>query len=273
MGTIMGLGPIMNLWNDSVINDLEDGIAADLLDEESYYTGKYYGDLLVQSMGEILSLGNKVDFEKSQQMLNMFMTMLSGFGGGAVGGSSLALAGGGSAATAGAVVVVMGVPVAVIGSGIIMQMVGQENAQKNADKVQKATNRESNSYKEVNIHGKINTELDEVDLKNKIIYEDKNASKLYMDNPDFPQTEQNWAEKQIFKKGKNRIEALQQEEFRLSSQFSSDLPSVDELKGIKDYVFRIDADTPELRSAVQTQLDKLSELFPDFNFSAIYGGQ
>ena len=56
--------------------------------------------------------------------------------------------------------------------------------------------------KGVNIHGKINSELDEVDLINKIIYEDKNASKLYMENADFPQTEMKWAETQIFKKGK-----------------------------------------------------------------------
>lgn len=45
------------------------------------------------------------------------------------------------------------------------------------------------TYKEVNIHGKINTELDEVDLVKKIIYKDKPASKLYMKNPDFPQIE------------------------------------------------------------------------------------
>ena len=56
--------------------------------------------------------------------------------------------------------------------------------------------------------------------------------------------------KAIFKKGRKRIEALQQSEFNL---------------------FRIDADTPALREAVQVQLDKLSELFPEFNFSAIYG--
>ena len=127
--------------------------------------------------------------------------------------------------------------------------------------------------KEVNIHGKINSELDEVDLVNKIIFEDKNASKLYMDNPDFPQTELQWAEKQILKKGRNRIEALQQSEFKLSSQASSNLPLVEELKGIKNYVFRIDADTPALREAVQIQLDKLSELFPEFNFSATFGGK
>ena len=55
--------------------------------------------------------------------------------------------------------------------------------------------------KEVNIIGvtqhKLNTELDEVDFVNNIIYEDKNASGLYMDNPDVPQTETTWAQKQI----------------------------------------------------------------------------
>lgn len=47
--------------------------------------------------------------------------------------------------------------------------------------------------KEVNIIGvtqhNLNTELDEVDFVNNIIYEDKNASGLYMDNPAVPQTE------------------------------------------------------------------------------------
>ena len=75
--------------------------------------------------------------------------------------------------------------------------------------------------KEVNIHGKINSELDEVDLINKIIYEDKNASKLYMENPDFPQTEAQWAKKQIFDRGSNRINALQQNEFKLSGPDAS----------------------------------------------------
>ena len=91
--------------------------------------------------------------------------------------------------------------------------------------------------KEVNIHGKINSELDEVDLVKKIIYEDKSAAKLYMDNPDFPQTEAQWAYKQIYKKGSNRINALQQADFTLSG--NGNLPDVESLKGIKDYVFRI----------------------------------
>lgn len=59
----------------------------------------------------------------------------------------------------------------------------------------------------------------------------------------------------------------------MSSQTSTGLPSIDELKEIRNYTFRIDADTPELRRAVQHQIDRLSELFPDFNFNAIYGGE
>ena len=126
--------------------------------------------------------------------------------------------------------------------------------------------------KEVNIHGKINSELDEVDLINKIIYEDKNASKIYMENPDFPQTEAQWAKKQIFDRGSNRINALQQNEFKLSGPDASKIPDIQELKGIKDYVFRIDADTPELRAAVQIELSNLKEKYPDYNFSATFGG-
>ena len=125
--------------------------------------------------------------------------------------------------------------------------------------------------KEVNIHGKINSEIDEVDLINKIIYEDKSVAGLYMDNPDFPQTEAQWAYKQIYKKGSNRINALQQSDFTLSGAGS--LPDVKELKGIKDYVFRMDADTPGLRAAVQKELDNLKATFPDYNFSAVYGGK
>lgn len=60
------------------------------------------------------------------------------------------------------------------------------------------------SYKEVNIHGNINSELDEVDFINQIIYEDKSAINLYMDNPDFPKTEEQWAIKQIYNKEKNK---------------------------------------------------------------------
>ena len=128
-----------------------------------------------------------------------------------------------------------------------------------------------NNLKEVNIYGKINTELDEVDLVNRIIYEDKSAVKLYMDKPDVPQTEAQWAAKQIYRKGSNRIKALQQIEFTLS--VNGELLDVNSLKSIKNFVFRIDADTQELKAAVQQELNNLKADFPDYNFSAPYGGK
>ena len=127
-------------------------------------------------------------------------------------------------------------------------------------------------YKEVNIHGPRNSELDDVDLIDQIIYEDKDASSLYMENPNFPQTEQQWAYKQIFNRTKNRILALQQEQFRMSSKVSPTLPSTEGLRGIRTYVFRVNADTPALREAVQAEMDQLSELFPDYEFYAVFGG-
>ncbi len=69
------------------------------------------------------------------------------------------------------------------------------------------------------------------------------------------------------------IEVIESDVTRLIKLKNIDTDIAEELKGIKNYVFRIDADAPALRSAVQVQLDKLSELFPEFNFSATYGGK
>ena len=94
-----------------------------------------------------------------------------------------------------------------------------------------------------------------------------------MDNPNVPQTEEQWALKQIFKKGSNRIIALQQTEVKLSSSISQDVPLLEEITNIRNYVFRIDADTPKLRSAVQNELNNLKTKYPDYNFSAEFGGK
>ena len=93
-----------------------------------------------------------------------------------------------------------------------------------------------------------------------------------MDNPDFPQTEQQWAFKQIFKKGSNRIDAINQSDYTLSIVGSNDIPDINSLKSIRNYVFRIDVDTPALRQAVEQSLSDLSARYPGYNFSAVYGG-
>lgn len=135
------------------------------------------------------------------------------------------------------------------------------------------------SYKSANIfnsNGKNLTELDEVDFLRKTIYEDKNASGLYMDNPSVSQTEQQWAEKQILGKGGNRIKALMQDDLKVTiTTKSGEIVDVSftlsELRSIKEYVFRINADTPTLKTAVEECLEQLRRLYPEFKFSAIYG--
>ena len=94
-------------------------------------------------------------------------------------------------------------------------------------------------YEQWNVDGKSSQQVLEVDLVNQIIYEDKSAGKLYIENADFPQTEQQWAFKQIYKKASNRI----------------------------------DTDTPALHQAVEECLDKLRAKYPEYNFSATYGGK
>ncbi len=98
-----------------------------------------------------------------------------------------------------------------------------------------------------------------------------------MENPDVPLTEQQWAEKQILVKGGKRIAALQNDDLIVTIETKSGEVldcsfTVPELKEIDDYVFRINADTPELREAVEECLDELRTTYPNMNFSAIFGG-
>ncbi len=127
------------------------------------------------------------------------------------------------------------------------------------------------SFKEVEVRGSLNTELDELDFANHTIFEDKNASGLYMDNPDVPQTEQEWAKKQIYKKGKNRIEAITGSDFKVAIDGEEYNYLSYEIKNIKNYTFRINADTLALRIAVEQELNNLRAIYPDYTFDAIYG--
>lgn len=94
-----------------------------------------------------------------------------------------------------------------------------------------------------------------------------------MDHPNVPQTEEQWARKQIFDKGDNRIEAISQEKFTLSIKGSDDLPDIEQLKSIRKFVFVIDADTYALHQAVEHSLNMLRWKYPEYEFLAIYGGK
>lgn len=54
---------------------------------------------------------------------------------------------------------------------------------------------------------------------------------------------------------------------------SQEIPALQEIKGIKEFVFRLDGDTPKLRQAVNKSINKLKEEFPDYKFSVTFGGE
>ncbi len=119
-------------------------------------------------------------------------------------------------------------------------------------------------------------EFDEIDLKKKIFYEDKSAQGLNTLNPrtGMPvQTPEQFADKQIYTKTKNRINNLfEATGTREAKRNSLNVPNIEELKEIKEFRFRLDGDTPALRSAVENSLNKLRLEFPDYMFSAEFGG-
>ena len=51
---------------------------------------------------------------------------------------------------------------------------------------------------------------------------------------------------------------------------SDSVPEIESIKSINNYIFRIDADTPQLRAAVENCLEKLRVKYPNYNFSAVY---
>lgn len=118
-------------------------------------------------------------------------------------------------------------------------------------------------------------ELDEVDFVNKIIYEDKTANGLYIDNPTSPQTEAQWASDKILTKTQKKIDAISKPDFNIIINNNDDVSQysfmVDELKDIKDIRYRINADTPELRKAVEDSINALKAEYPDYSFSATFG--
>lgn len=120
-------------------------------------------------------------------------------------------------------------------------------------------------------------ELDEIDLKNGVFYEDKTAKGLNIVNPKTglpAQTPQQFADKQILDKTRKRIVNLEEAiATRPTKNGTPDVPSLDQIQNIRKFVFRLDGDTPELRQAVENSLNQLRKEFPDYTFEAIFGGK
>ena len=124
--------------------------------------------------------------------------------------------------------------------------------------------------------GKCLGEFDEIDISNKIFYEDKTAKGLNIINPRTgkpSQTPQEFADKQIYTKTKNRINNLLNSTGtrQAKTNIIDNVPDIKELQEIKTFVFRLDGDSTELRKAVQKSIQKLKLEFPDYTFEAVFG--
>ncbi|MGG3284378.1 WXG100 family type VII secretion target [Paenibacillus solani] len=133
--------------------------------------------------------------------------------------------------------------------------------------------------KEVEIvdhNGKPIGEFDEIDLENGIFYEDKAAKGLDVINPKTglpAQTPQQFTDKQILGKTRKRINNIAEATAtRATKDGTSDVPSLDQIKDIRKFIFRLDGDTPELRQAVENSLKQLRKEFPGYIFDALFGG-
>ena len=125
-------------------------------------------------------------------------------------------------------------------------------------------------------NGKCLGEFDEIDLDNKIFYEDKTAKGLDTINPKTgkpSQTPQEFADKQIYTKTKNRINNLMnaEETRQAKTNIVEKVPNRSELQKIKKFVFRLDGDSPELRKAVENSVQNLQLEFPDYSFEVTFG--
>lgn len=149
-----------------------------------------------------------------------------------------------------------------------------KNGTKGTDKIPKV--KSAKEVEIINQRGESLGELDEIDIENKIFYEDKSAQGLNKVNPKTglpAQTPQQFADKQILTKTRNRINAFEKAtSTRATKNGSSEIPSLEDIKNIKEFVFRLDGDTAELRQAVTNSLNQLRKEFPDYKFSAKFGG-
>lgn len=150
-----------------------------------------------------------------------------------------------------------------------------------SDRDEGTTAIDRSAYREVEIVDSKNSpigEFDQVDMEKKIFYEDKSAEGLDRVNPKTglpAQTPQEFADKQILGKTRTRIHNLMNNAAttRPKATGTPEVPTLDEIRSIRDFVFRLDGDTPVLRTAVENSMNQLRQEFPDYTFKAIFGGK
>ncbi|ETT55417.1 hypothetical protein C162_03137 [Paenibacillus sp. FSL R7-269] len=127
----------------------------------------------------------------------------------------------------------------------------------------------------INTEGKPIGEIDEIDMEKEIFYEDKQAKGLNIINPSTglpAQTAQQWADKQILVKTRNRIQALRDgTATRVTKNGSKIIPEIESIRNFKEFVFRLDGDSLELKQATENAVNLLAQEFPGFKFSATFG--
>jgi hypothetical protein len=117
-------------------------------------------------------------------------------------------------------------------------------------------------------------EIDRIDLRTATFIEDKSARGLSNINPRIQgplDAAQQWANRQIYKKTKKRIESLfEASSTRVTTKGSLVIPRLDQIQGIKKFTFQIEANTTELRQAVYDVLRRLRLEHPGFSFDATF---
>ncbi|MBM7564953.1 PrsW family glutamic-type intramembrane protease [Paenibacillus sacheonensis] len=134
-------------------------------------------------------------------------------------------------------------------------------------------------YRGVELHdskGGAIGEFDGIDVENGIFYEAKSAEGLNKIHPKTgkpQQTPQQFTDKQLYQKTRTRINNLMEKAVgtRTTPDGTSDIPTLDEIKGIRNFQFQLDGDSPELRAAAENSLNKLRQEFPDYTFSIRFG--
>jgi hypothetical protein len=110
-----------------------------------------------------------------------------------------------------------------------------------------------------------------------VFIEEKSAHSIGKVNPKtgkpFPgSTPEEWAKKQIFDKTVTRLENLPKATAtRPTKGGSPDVPDLSSIQHIRKYEFRIDSSTPELKKAVEAELENLRKKYPDWTFNAEFG--